>query len=67
MIRIKVNGKDWQAGPETTVGNLLSRLKISSHTCAVEKNGEVVSKANYGQVVLEDGDQLEVVRFMAGG
>ena len=34
---------------------------------AVELNGEIVPKAQYGQTVLKDGDALEVVSFVGGG
>ena len=34
---------------------------------AVEKNGEIVPKAQYSQTILQDGDSVEVVRFVGGG
>ena len=34
---------------------------------AVELNGEIVPKAQYDALLLEDGDTLEVVRFVGGG
>ena len=34
---------------------------------AVELNGEIVPKAQYGQTILKDGDALEVVSFVGGG
>jgi sulfur carrier protein len=34
---------------------------------AVECNGEIVPKAEYGTRVLQDGDVLEIVSFVGGG
>lgn len=34
---------------------------------AVEKNGEIVPKAQYQSTVLQAGDVLEIVSFVGGG
>ena len=34
---------------------------------AVERNGEIVPKASYGETRLQDGDVVEVVNFVGGG
>jgi sulfur carrier protein len=67
MIKIKINGKDWQIDPQTVVANLLSRFRIKPQVCVVEINGEIVPRGEYNQMLLKEGDQVEVVRFMAGG
>ena len=36
-------------------------------TIAVERNEEIVPKATYAEVMLQDSDVLEVVHFMGGG
>ena len=46
---------------------LLEELGYQAGRIAVERNGEIVPKAQYGAVTLEDGDTLEVVRFVGGG
>jgi thiamine biosynthesis protein ThiS len=33
----------------------------------VEKNGEVLRRAQLGEVELQPGDRLEIVRFVQGG
>lgn len=45
----------------------LSSTKYDPKRIAVEKNGEIVPKAQYGQTVLQDGDSLEIVSFVGGG
>ena len=34
---------------------------------AVERNEEIVPKANYAGTVLKDGDVVEIVNFVGGG
>jgi sulfur carrier protein len=34
---------------------------------AVERNGEIVMKSEYNDVILADGDKVEIVTFMGGG
>ena len=34
---------------------------------AVEKNGEIVPKAEYSDTVLKNGDSIEIVSFVGGG
>ncbi|MGB9612620.1 MAG: sulfur carrier protein ThiS [Candidatus Margulisiibacteriota bacterium] len=66
-MQIKVNGKDWQCAPGTTVADLLSYYKIPPQVSVVEVNGLIIPRENYSQIWLGEGDVVEVVRFMAGG
>lgn len=34
---------------------------------AVERNGDIVPKSSYQNIILQDGDVLEVVSFVGGG
>lgn len=50
--------------------NLAEYLAVQGYEVtrlAVERNGEIVPKAQYAQTVLEDGDAIEIVRFVGGG
>lgn len=52
---------------ETTVAGLLSQLQLQPGNVAVERNREIVPRAQYGQTALADGDRLEIVTFVGGG
>lgn len=67
MITIKINGKDWEVHPETNIINLLSRFKIAPKVCAVEINSQIVRRDEYNTRSLKAGDQVEILRLMAGG
>jgi len=40
---------------------------VNAERVAVERNGEIVRKADYGQVQLCDDDVIEVIHFVGGG
>ena len=63
---VKVNGADRQLAG-VTVERLLAEDGYDSARVAVERNGEIVPRARYGDTVLQDGDSVEVVRFVGGG
>lgn len=63
---IQVNGSPADAAGRTLL-QLLEQIGAETARVAVERNGEIVPRAQYGEVVLCDGDVLEVVRFVGGG
>ena len=64
---ILVNGGPlpWQAG--LTVAQLIQSLGMPGSGVAVERHGHVVRRAEQALVVVEPGDQIEVVRLVGGG
>lgn len=65
--RIVVNGEDRPLASGSTVLSLLGELDLDPRTVAVEHNGTVLKRDAFGATPLEDGDRLEIVRFVQGG
>lgn len=63
---VKINGKELAAAGKT-VAECLAELNCDTARVAVERNGDIVPKARYGETVLTDGDRVEVVSFVGGG
>lgn len=63
---VKINGTDYDISGQT-LEQYLSGTAYDCRRIAVERNGEIVPKALYGQTVLQDGDTVEVVGFVGGG
>lgn len=63
---VKINGND-EAAAGRTLADYLESAGYDQKRIAVEKNGEIVPKAQYAQTVLQDGDSIEVVSFVGGG
>jgi sulfur carrier protein len=66
-IEIVLNGEGRQAAAGSTVLDLLSELGRDPRTVAVERNGELLPRRDFGAVRLAVGDRLEVVHFVQGG
>ncbi len=66
-MQLKVNGAPMDVPAALTVRALLDRLDLGPGPVAVEKNGEVVPRAQHATTVLCDGDAIEVVHFVGGG
>jgi sulfur carrier protein len=65
--QIVVNGEARELEPGTRLLDLLASLSLDPRAVAVEKNGEVLRRAQLGDVALQPGDRLEIVRFVQGG
>ena len=67
MMRVEVNGEAREVEAGTTVKALLVELGLGETLVAVERNREIVPRANHPETVLADGDHLEIVHFVGGG
>ena len=66
-VSIIVNGEPKTIEAGQTVWAFLEALELNPKKVAVERNLEIVSKSLFNDVLLEDGDQLEIVHFIGGG
>lgn len=67
MITLFVNGSTRSVSPDANVTRLLETLELAGKRVAVERNGEIVPRSQYGTTSLADGDQLEIVVAVGGG
>ena len=66
-MRVTVNGDPTDLPEATTVRGLIEILDLAGGPVAVEKNGEVVPRAEHPGTPLADGDVVEIVHFVGGG
>jgi thiamine biosynthesis protein ThiS len=67
LTGVLVNGRQEPIEPGETVAGLLERLGLQGRYALVERNGEPLERARYGEVQLASGDRLVVARPVAGG
>ena len=67
MIRVQLNGKEREIPPGLTVRGLLEMLELQPGMVVVERNREILSRSQFGDVRVEAGDRLELVHFVGGG
>ena len=63
---VKINGEALAVAGKT-LAEYLAGTDYNPKRIAVERNGEIVPKAAYGETILQDGDVIEVVNFVGGG
>ena len=63
---VKVNGEAKDIAGKT-IAEYLATTNYDVKRIAVERNGNIVPKAQYGETVLYDGDSIEIVSFVGGG
>ncbi|MBY0521058.1 MAG: sulfur carrier protein ThiS [Sphingomonas sp.] len=66
-ISIRVNGEHKRIMAGLTIAALAAELGLVPAKLAVERNLEVVPRSTLDQVMIEDGDELEIVHFVGGG
>lgn len=63
---VKINGENFDIAGKTLTEYLIT-ANYDTKRIAVERNGDIVTKANYSGTVLADGDVIEIVSFVGGG
>ena len=66
-MNVKVNGLDRELPEGTSLAALLEELGLDRRYLVVEHNGDPLPRDRFEQLVLHDGDRLELVRPVAGG
>ena len=67
MIVLTINGKERQLEGPTDLPSYLRSLGVNMSRVAVAYNGTVLRKDELSEVVLSEGDEVEVVRAVGGG
>jgi thiamine biosynthesis protein ThiS len=66
-MRISLNGATADSRGAQTVDELVLRLELAPAAVLIEHNGVALHRREWPQVQLAEGDQIEIVRVVAGG
>ena len=66
-MEISLNGEPRQFPSPMTVASLVETLGYTGKRIAVERNGEIVPRGRHAEVLLTEGDVLEIVVAVGGG
>lgn len=64
---VTLNGSRVEFGADATVAAAVERVVRDASRVAVERNREIVPRAQWEETRLADGDVLEVVTLVGGG
>lgn len=68
MIQLTINGKARSFDTnQLTVAALVDALALTGKRLAIECNAEIVPRSQFADVLLADGDRLEIVGAVGGG
>jgi sulfur carrier protein len=67
MVQLTINGEVREVPQGHTLATLLQHLGLAEGPVAIERNREIVPRAQHAVVRVEAGDILEVVQFVGGG
>jgi thiamine biosynthesis protein ThiS len=65
-MNLTINGES-QVFSAETLAALVEQLGMKADRVAIELNREIVSREQWPQTPLHDGDRLEIVHFVGGG
>jgi thiamine biosynthesis protein ThiS len=66
-IAITVNGQPRLSNPGATVTDLLKEMGLPPGRVAIERNLDILPRAQWNETRLEPGDRYEIVHFVGGG
>jgi sulfur carrier protein len=66
-MEIVLNGQAKTLAGPLSVAALVAELGFTGKRIAVERNGEIVPKSTYSQVMIAASDRLEIVVAVGGG
>ncbi len=66
-MRVTINGKPVDLPGAISVNEVLERLAIPLRGVAVELDGRLLERRDFGETRVEDGAVLEIVRPIGGG
>ncbi len=66
-MELTVNGETRQLTQPLSVAQLVAELGMAERRIALELNGEILPRSEFGQTLLAGGDTLEIVQAIGGG
>jgi sulfur carrier protein len=67
-MQISINGNPRHFQQKSmTIADLINTLNVAGKRIAIECNGEIVPRSQFEEVVLNEGDKLEIVGAVGGG
>jgi thiamine biosynthesis protein ThiS len=66
-IAIHLNGDLRHVTVGISLADMLGELGLDQRKVAVERNLEIVPRGSFDDVLVKEGDRLEIVHFVGGG
>ncbi len=67
MAKIQLNGKTLKIKENLSIKDLCTKYKLNEKKIAIELNGIILPKDDYGKKKIKNKDKIEIVHFIGGG
>ncbi|MBO4893328.1 MAG: sulfur carrier protein ThiS [Clostridia bacterium] len=64
---VVINGKNAENASGLTLAQYIENAGYNAERIVVEKNLEIICRADYDKTVISDGDSIEILNFVGGG
>jgi sulfur carrier protein len=66
-MKITCNGETKEITPNTSLVNLIRDMNLNPDTVVAECDGRIINRDDYETLLLQEGNVLELIRFVGGG
>jgi sulfur carrier protein len=66
-MNVIVNGKEYETDAPVSVSRLLTQKGYEKTLVSLELNFKMLPRARWDDTLLEEGDNVEIIRFIGGG
>ncbi|HEV2221948.1 MAG TPA: sulfur carrier protein ThiS [Candidatus Acidoferrales bacterium] len=66
-IQVVINGEPREIPDGLNIAALLAHLGITAERVAIERNRDILPRANWQVTLVQPGDSYEIVHFVGGG
>jgi len=66
-MNIHCNGEPRTVEPRATLHDLVLSLELEPQSLVAEVNGKIIEHTGFADMALNEGDRVELIRFVGGG
>nr|QCI05128.1 Thiamin biosynthesis protein S [Centroceras clavulatum] len=66
-FKIIINGKPFNCSASMSIKDILIYLDIDLHKVVIEYNKIIVNHLQFNQILVQEGDNLEIITIVGGG
>ncbi len=66
-MRVMINGEEREVSQGATVTALLAELQLPAERVAIERNRDILPRAQWAATAIRPGDSYEIVQLVGGG
>lgn len=67
IMQLIINGQQQSYDGPMNVQQLVEKLSLQNKRFAIERNGEIIPRSRFPELLLNEGDQLEIIVAVGGG